>query len=46
MKCASLMREALWGAVSEIHSRIDFDYAAYAEDYFGRLSAALERVRL
>ena len=46
MKCASLMREALWGAVSEIHSRIDFDYAAYAEDYFARLSVALERVRL
>lgn len=46
MKCASLMREALWGAVSEIHSRIDFDYAAYAEDYFGRLSSALHRVQL
>ena len=46
MKCASLMREALWGAVSEIYSRIDFDYAAYAEDYFARLSVALERIRL
>ena len=46
MKCASLMREALWGAVSEIHSRIAFDYAAYADDYFARLSVALEHVRL
>jgi thiamine kinase-like enzyme len=46
MKCASLMREALWGAVSEIYSRIDFDYAAYADDYLARLSVALERVRL
>ena len=29
MKCASLLREAMWSMVSEIHSTLDFDYAAY-----------------
>jgi len=36
MKCASLLREALWGAVSRITSAIDFDYGAYARDYMER----------
>lgn len=29
MKCASLMREALWSMVSEIHSVLAFDFEAY-----------------
>lgn len=29
MKAASALREALWSMVSEIHSTLDFDYAAY-----------------
>lgn len=29
MKCASLLRETLWSMMSEIHSTISFDYAAY-----------------
>lgn len=29
MKAAAALREALWSMVSEIHSAIDFDYAAY-----------------
>ena len=36
MACASLLREALWGAVSRLHSTLDFDYAAYAREYLGR----------
>ena len=32
MKCASLLRETLWSMVSEIHSDIDFDYAAYTRE--------------
>jgi thiamine kinase-like enzyme len=36
MKCASLLREALWGGVSRISSTIDFDYSAYARDYLQR----------
>ncbi|GGH37807.1 Thiamine kinase [Cribrihabitans marinus] len=41
MKCASLMRETLWSMVSEIHSDLDFDYAAYTAENMARLSAAL-----
>jgi thiamine kinase-like enzyme len=40
MKCASLMREALWSMTSEIHSDLDFDYAAYTDDYLQRFEAA------
>ena len=29
MKCASLLREAMWSMVSEIHSTLDFDYVKY-----------------
>jgi thiamine kinase-like enzyme len=40
MKCASLLREAMWSMVSEIHSKIDFDYAAYTLDYMDRFARA------
>jgi hypothetical protein len=29
MKAAAALREAMWSMVSEIHSELDFDYAAY-----------------
>ena len=29
MKAAAALREAMWSMVSEIHSQLDFDYAAY-----------------
>lgn len=32
MKCASLLRETMWSMVSEIHSDIQFDYAAYTQE--------------
>lgn len=32
MKCASLLRETMWSMVSEIHSDIHFDYAAYTQE--------------
>ena len=40
MKCASLLREAMWSMVSEIYSTIDFDYAAYTLDYMDRFARA------
>ncbi len=46
MKCASLLREAMWSMVSEIYSKIEFDYAAYTLDYmdrFARAYAAFQR---
>lgn len=45
MKCASLMRETLWSMVSEIHSEIDFDYAAYTAENTDRLERALSDFR-
>ncbi len=41
MKCASLLRESMWSMVSEITSKIDFDYAAYTADYLDRFARAL-----
>lgn len=40
MKCASLLRESLWSMVSERHSTIDFDYAAYAAENLERFERA------
>jgi thiamine kinase-like enzyme len=40
MKCASLLRETMWSMVSEISSKIDFDYAAYTADYLDRFARA------
>ncbi|MHA7866479.1 MAG: phosphotransferase [Salipiger thiooxidans] len=42
MKCASLLREAMWSMVSEISSDIDFDYAAYTAENLSRFEAALD----
>ena len=32
LKCASLLRETMWSMVSEITSKIDFDYKKYTEE--------------
>ncbi len=32
MKCASLLRETMWSMVSEITSKIEFDYANYTKE--------------
>ena len=42
MKCASLLREAMWSMVSELHSAIDFDYVAYTEENLDRFERAWE----
>jgi len=36
MKCASLLREAMWSMVSEIHSTLDFDYLQYTTENLDR----------
>jgi thiamine kinase-like enzyme len=41
MKCASLLRETLWSMVSELHSKLVFDYPAYTTDYLGRFEQAI-----
>jgi thiamine kinase-like enzyme len=37
---ASTLREAMWSMVSELHSRLDFDYAAYTADNLARFERA------
>jgi len=32
MKCASLLREAMWSMVQEIHSDLDFDFVGYTAE--------------
>lgn len=43
MKCASLLREAMWSMVSEVHSKLDFDYVAYTEENLSRFGLAWTR---
>jgi thiamine kinase-like enzyme len=46
MQCASLLREAMWGMVSDLHlDNPGIDYAAYARMNLERLAAALEAYR-
>ncbi|WP_072396310.1 phosphotransferase [Hyphomicrobium sp. CS1GBMeth3] len=40
MTAASLLRETLWAMVSELHSTVDFDYAAYTAENLARFEAA------
>jgi thiamine kinase-like enzyme len=46
MRAVSLLREAMWGMVSELHSKLDIDYVAYAAEHLGKLETALERLDL
>lgn len=45
MKCASLMREAMWSMVSEHHSEIDFDYVRYTAENLERFEQAYDTFR-
>lgn len=46
MKCASLLREAMWSMVSELHLDVPgVDYEAYTAENLARLDAALDAWR-
>ncbi len=45
MKCASLLREAMWSMVSELHSELDFDYVQYTGENLARFERAHEQFR-
>jgi thiamine kinase-like enzyme len=45
MKCASLLRETLWSMVSELHSRVDMDFADYTQKNLDRFEAAYDGYR-
>jgi thiamine kinase-like enzyme len=40
MRVISDFREAMWGAVQQVRSDVDFDYAGYADKHFTRLDRA------
>ena len=42
MKCAAVLRDAMWGMVSELHSDIDYDYVAFTEVNLERFERAWE----
>jgi thiamine kinase-like enzyme len=46
MKCASLLREAMWSMVSEMHFTLDFDYVAYSNEYLRRFETAQKALEL
>jgi thiamine kinase-like enzyme len=41
MKCASLLREAMWSMIQENYSSLDFDYLAYTAENLDRFERAL-----
>lgn len=46
MQCASLLREAMWAMVSELHLNAPgVDYEAYTRENLARLAGALDRYR-
>jgi thiamine kinase-like enzyme len=46
MRVVSDLREAMWGAVQQGRSGLDFDYAAYAERHWRRLERAAAEPRI
>lgn len=40
LKCASLLRETMWSMVSELTSKIDFDYANYTQENLSKFNQA------
>jgi thiamine kinase-like enzyme len=46
MKCASLLREAMWSMVSEINSNIDFDYRKYTKENIYKFNESFKNIQL
>jgi thiamine kinase-like enzyme len=46
MRATSLLREAMWGMVSELHSALAIDYVAYAEEHLAKFDRALAELEL
>jgi thiamine kinase-like enzyme len=45
IKCASLLRETMWSMVSEITSKIEFDYKSYTSNNLAKLTSAYENIK-
>lgn len=44
VKCASLLRETMWSMVSEITSKIDFDYKTYTNENLTKFENAMKEI--
>lgn len=44
MKTASLLRETMWSMVSEITSKLDFDYGEYTQENLSKFNDAFDRL--
>jgi len=45
MKCASLLRETMWSMVSEITSKIDFDYRKYTKENLKKFEDSYKKLK-
>ena len=45
MKCASLLREAMWSMVQEIHAELDFDFVEYTTENLERFERTHDALR-
>ena len=44
MKTASLLRETMWSMVSEITSKLDFDYGVYTSENLSKFSSSFDKL--
>ena len=45
MKCMSLLRETMWSMVSEITSKIDFNYKTYTQENITKFNSAFNKMK-
>ncbi len=45
MRCAAMLREAMWSMVAEVHSTLDVDFAAYTDKNLARFDQVLDEYR-
>ena len=45
IKCASLLRETMWSMVSEITSKIDFDYKEYTNENLNKFNEEFNKLK-
>ena len=46
MKCASILREAMWSMVSEISSKINFNYSQYTQENLNKFDKAFKDLQI
>ena len=46
LKCASLLREAMWSMVSELTSKIDFNYKNYTQENLSKFNQSYKEFNI